>query len=636
MRILWISDSPDTPSGFGNVTRFVCGGLAQRGHQVSIMGWQTKEAHNWNGCAVYPSLGRLASDSLFPFLVRQRPEVVIALADVWWLPYFTAPHVRRQMELTDTPWALYFPIDGDMEGERLPASWVDLLSQVDIPVAMSRYGQRIAERHGVACQYIPHGVDLEVFTPPRSREEAKTKIGAAGKFLVLSDSRNQPRKMLPRLLDVIARFSVDHPECLLHLHTDPEDEFTQSGTYSYDVHADVRLLGLESKVRFTPGLAMKHRGGIPLQDLATYYQAADVHLLASSGEGFGLPTLQAAAAGAVPMAGAYTASRELTEGHGESISIAQWTENEFGIRRGLIDVDDAVARLDRLYRNPASLRDASARSREFAIPYGWPVVVDQWDRLLQSVAQSRRRITRMPAARTESFQRLMPGPLARFPGASVSVKVVERQLGRNEAAILADARRISDVRIPVLSRPCEVGGVKVPRSMGYVGMSPADVICFDALKHIFPLMSGWVIRQASLESRHDSETPPGKDLVYLRSACPEDARFDLAQSVLLLNVGGRLPEALLVDAALYGVPCIGDATVEAQRILWPELAVVDAASAVRVARGLLTNAAWIEQVAQLAQRICRVKYSPDEEDSAFWLRRLHAREKTLAAIGAVG
>ena len=38
MRILWMSDSPDTPSGFGNVTRFVCAGLAKRGFAVNILG----------------------------------------------------------------------------------------------------------------------------------------------------------------------------------------------------------------------------------------------------------------------------------------------------------------------------------------------------------------------------------------------------------------------------------------------------------------------------------------------------------------------------------------------------------------------------------------------------------------------
>ena len=97
--------------------------------------------------------------------------------------------------------------------------------------------------------------------------------------------------MLPRLLDVFAEFAAIRPNALLHLHTDPDDEFTRSGVYSYDVREDIRRHGIESRVTFTPGMNMKHGGGVPLTELAAYYQAADVHLLASSGEGFGLPTL---------------------------------------------------------------------------------------------------------------------------------------------------------------------------------------------------------------------------------------------------------------------------------------------------------------------------------------------------------
>jgi glycosyltransferase involved in cell wall biosynthesis len=282
MNLLWISDSPDTPSGFGNVTHFVCQGLAQRGHRVDILGWQTHEPHDWNGCRVHANgHDALGSDALFRLLLRLRPQIVIALGDVWWLPYFNAPHVRRQMEMIDAPWLLYFPIDGDMEGERLPHSWIELLRAVDVPVAISQYGRRIVRQAGLTCEYIPHGVDLNVFCPPVDREAAKARLEATGKFVVLSDSRNQPRKLLPRLLEIFAEFARHRGDVLLHLHTDPNDEFSQSPAYSYNVRADVRHLGLEEKVRFTNGHRMKRGGGLPLTQLAGYYQAADVHLLAS-------------------------------------------------------------------------------------------------------------------------------------------------------------------------------------------------------------------------------------------------------------------------------------------------------------------------------------------------------------------
>src|SRR5215472_3336995 len=120
MRVLWVSDSPDTPSGFGNVTRFVCEGLANRGHEVHILGWQTRSSCKRNDCTVHPTSSRnLGTDVLYPLVVRLRPEIIITLADVWWLPQLASPHLRQQMELLDTPWLLYYPIDGDIGNDRL-------------------------------------------------------------------------------------------------------------------------------------------------------------------------------------------------------------------------------------------------------------------------------------------------------------------------------------------------------------------------------------------------------------------------------------------------------------------------------------------------------------------------------------
>jgi glycosyltransferase involved in cell wall biosynthesis len=595
MRILWISDSPETPSGFGNVTRFVCQGLAACGHQVSILGWQTRQAHEWNGCRVH-AVGSdpMGSDALYAYLVRHRPEVVIALADVWWLPYFSSPHVRRQMELTDARWALYFPIDGNTVEGLLPPSWVELLRMVDVPIAMSRYGQRIARACGVECDYIPHGVDLDVFAPPADREQAKRAVDAEGRFVVLSDSRNQPRKLLPRLLDAFARFTEGRPDALLHLHTDPADEFARSPTYSYDVRADVRHLGLGEQVRFSPGFTMRKGGGLALEDLAAYYRAADVHLSASSGEGFGLPTLQAAAAGAVPLAGAYSASLELVEGHGEAVAIADWTETEFGIQRALIDVDDAAGRLARLYGDRELLRERSAQAQEFARTYDWGNVVRMWDDLLASIAKGGFRTREAEVVHVESIPTL--------GGASITVKRVERPFGRLEAAILADARRRpSDVRLPTAPKACKVGGVRVPRRFGRVCVAPGSVLAFFALRRIFPRLEGWSPLRVERELPVD----------YVGD--PEEARYELAQSILALDLEDELDDVTLAEAALYGVPCV---------------------RSVALARALLVDPAVTARFATQARKKSRLDALDVEEISASLARvkeTLYARPVGLEA-----
>lgn len=624
MHVLWISDSPTTPSGFGNVTRHVCNGLACRGHRVSILGWQTRRPFEWNGCQVYATgMDSLGGDALYAFLLRHRPEAVISLADVWWLSYFTAPHVRRQMELTGTPWILYFPIDGNTEDGSLPPSWIEILKAVDIPVAMSLYGQRVAAACGIHADYIPHGVDLDIFSPPEDREQAKERAGLAGRFVVLSDSRNQPRKMLPRLLRIFAEFARRRPDTVLHLHTDPDDEFTHSSVYSYDVRADARHLGIDTQVRFTEGFKLREGGGLPLTQIAALYRAADVHLLASSGEGFGLPTLQAAAAGAVPFAGAYTASLELVQGHGEAVRIAEWSHNEFGIRRALIDVDDTVARLDRYYQDRALLRERSQLSRRFALGYGWSGVVDQWDALLGAVKRGAKRVALPPSTILDLTHEVHLPSLPKIPGLSVTVKTVKREAGRLEAAILADARgNNSEVRIPTLLPSCEVGGVRVPRRWAYVGLDPADIGIFLALKRLFPVTHAWALTPGATAL---PETVRG--LEYLLVQVPQDARFELAQSELLINLSGGLPEQLLIDAALYGVCCIGSCDTPVQKQLWPEIAARGPEEALDCARELFTNPVAARRISEKAVANCRRIYRPDEADSAKWLRSLHAAQR---------
>ena len=136
--------------------------------------------------------------------------------------------------------------------------------------------------------------------------------------------------------------------------------------YCYDLQADVDFLAKDGRVRITPGMSINQ--GIPVEDLARLYQAADVHLLASWGEGFGLPTLQAAAAGVVPVAVDYAANRELVLDHGEAVPARHFLPGDFGIRAALIDIDATVARLETLYADRAH-SPGRARPRRGSRPH---------------------------------------------------------------------------------------------------------------------------------------------------------------------------------------------------------------------------------------------------------------------------
>src|SRR5262245_16485107 len=611
MKILWMSDSPTTPSGFGNVTRFVCAGLAEHNVQVSILGWQARgEPVSWQNCMLYPVRhDGFGADVLLNYLQRIQPDILVTLADVWWLTFISHPLIANFMRTASIPWTLYYPIDGDLGDGRLPPSWVQILKAVDLPIAMSRYGREVSEINGIRPAYIPHGVETNVFKPPEDRASAKRALGYEGKFVILSDARNQPRKQLPRLLEIFRRFSAGRDDVLLHLHCDPKDPAARTPEYFYDLKADIAFLGLEEKVRLTDGMAIAE--GLPLERLAAIYQGADVHLLASLGEGFGLPTLQAAAAGVVPIASDYTASRELTLGHGEAVGVKHYLQDQFGLRRALIDIDDAIEKLDRLYRNRDLLRAKSEDARRFAESYEWSRIVTQWRELLQRETPRLRNAIRYPATSSVTVGRLRangpPELAATVRGAlpppaenvRITVNVAESKAGQLTAEVFRDAQAFErTLTIPVTLPPVDLSPVK-KRVTGCVYIAGArDAAVAQALSRIFPDLKIWSPGELDLgcdpvtgETIRSKAVPRGSPAF----------RHYLSASTLAIDLDGA-DQSLAAQAAELGVPCVGDARQSQQARLWPELTLESGDQAAEMCRGVLTDQGVAADICDRARR----------------------------------
>src|ERR1051326_4302608 len=126
---------------------------------------------------------------------------------MWRLTYLANPVVADFMHQARIPWACYYTLDSDMGNGKLPPSMVHLLQTIDLPIAVSRYCEQVTKANNITPAYIPNGVSTKVFRPPRSKAAAKRALGYENKFVILSDARNQPRKLLPRLLDIFKRFA---------------------------------------------------------------------------------------------------------------------------------------------------------------------------------------------------------------------------------------------------------------------------------------------------------------------------------------------------------------------------------------------------------------------------------------------
>lgn len=564
MRILWISDSPTSPSGFGAVTAAVCRRLADRGHRVEIVGWQTRDTSTrWEGIPVHPVRHDLfGADVLLGYLMRFNPQFVVTLADVWWMAFMADPAVQRWLDLSGARWALYYPIDGADADGRLPPGWIRMLKTADVPIAMSRFGVDVSAACGVDARYIPHGCELSIFAPPADKAAAKARLGYEDTFVVLSDARNQPRKLLPRTLEIAAAFAAGKDDVVVHLHADPDDDAASSDLYSYRLREDIEALGLGGRVRLTQNFRMRAARGLPLDELGALYQAADAHLLCSWGEGFGLPNLQAASAGVVPIAVAYSASRELVEGHGYAVPPESSVVDEFGLVRCLISREGAINALDELYWDRDLLARRSQASRTFAEDYGWDEVVDSWDEILATTPPRRRPaqsrtfewVGGAQASGAAAEPDLAPAAtvFSSLPeGTTVSVRMAERRQGELAAEIRRDAFVEGDeLSIPVRLRPSFDGA---PRAkVGSVLCAPADVGVAAALQELFPCVAVSVPRP--------NGDPKSREYLPLEELVAALPHYSLA-----VDFSRESHPQLDVACAALGVPYAGPSA------LWPEI-----------------------------------------------------------------
>jgi hypothetical protein len=317
------------------------------------------------------------------------------------------------------------------------------------------------------------------------------------------------------------------------------------------------------------------------------------------GRGFGLPTLQAAAAGIVPMASDYTASRELASDHGEVLRIRTYLPDEFGILRALVDIDDAVQKVDRLYLDRALLGAKSKASARFARSYDWRAVVDHWDEMLKrEVPRARRhasrplpasRVTMLPnvAASLSRIAQVVQTALPEMPGgATVTLNVAESKPGELVGELFRDAARFDQgITLPVsLPRPGPaLAKGRIPGGVYLAGKRDQEVL--GRLSCLFPGLSAWSLVELPL-----GPDPESGKLVSATIVTDEAGyRRALGESMLALDLDGLDPN-LPFTAAELGVPCIR-ADAGDQPWLWPELSVSGAGTrtATELGRTKLTD-----------------------------------------------
>ena len=304
-KILWHSSAPWAGTGYGVQTATFTPRFRALGHDVEIsatwgLGGDTLE---WDGIPVYPADDRYGGATLAALYDRVKPDVLVTLHDVWALPAKTA--VGRKV-------ACWTPVDHDPCPPRVAAFFKASGAR---PIAMSLFGEKALKAAGLQPLYVPHGVDTSVFRPASNRDEVRAALNIPkDAFLVSMVANNQghapPRKAFPQALQAFAVFQQSHPDAHLFLHTE------MSGLRGRGPNQGINLFDLAERFEIKPESLhwtdpLRLENGVPTEYMVGLYNATDVLLNPSYGEGFGVPIIEAQACGTPVIVSDWTSMPEL-------------------------------------------------------------------------------------------------------------------------------------------------------------------------------------------------------------------------------------------------------------------------------------------------------------------------------------
>ena len=129
--------------------------------------------------------------------------------------------------------------------------------------------------------------------------------------------------------------------------------------------------------------------GFTYKQMNDVYNVMDVFFLSTSGEGFGVPIIEAAACGIPSIVTDYTTTKELLMENGQCgipVKIKGEICGSWNVERGIMCEDTAAEALKTYYDNPELRKQHGKVGREKVLKYySWDIVIHVWNDLINKM-----------------------------------------------------------------------------------------------------------------------------------------------------------------------------------------------------------------------------------------------------------